>query len=157
MVWKPKKILLPYDGSELSDIAIEPAVEIAQREGGELICLYVVNVPGIWSAPFTESRADMVEFMKGEGDTCLEKPFKAAEAAGVKAKKVVKEGSPAAIIAATAKEEDAELIVMSSHGSHSSRSYLGSVARSVVDRSEASVLIVKPAELADMLEVTYKA
>ncbi len=153
MSWKIKKILFPYDGSEDSGIAIDPAIHLAQKEGAEVICLYVIHWPTVWAAPFDVPREELLETLKIEAEKILEEAVKKFEEAGIKVRKLLREGSPASEIVKAASEEDVDLIVMSSHGTHSTKSYLGSVARGVLDRTPKNVLIVKPAELPDPFAV----
>jgi len=60
-----------------------------------------------------------------------------------KIKRVVKEGHPADEILATAKEENAEIIVIGSKGKRLHTLLMGSVSREVSNRSEISVLIAR--------------
>jgi nucleotide-binding universal stress UspA family protein len=153
MAWKIEKILFPYDGSEDSALALEPALHLAQKEGAEVICLYVIHLPGIWAAPFDVSAKEFVESLKPEAEKMLEEVVQKFREAEVKVRKMVREGSPVTEIVKAASEEDVDLIVMSSHGQHSTKSYLGSVARGVLYRTNKTVLIVKPPELPDPFAV----
>ncbi|NPA48614.1 MAG: universal stress protein [Thermodesulfobacteria bacterium] len=153
MAWQIQKILFPYDGSEDSALALEPALHLAQKEGAEVLCLYVIHLPTIWATPIDISREDLVESLKPEAERVLNEVAQKFEAAGVKTRKIIREGSPVSEIVRTASEEDVDLIVMSSHGSHSTKDYLGSVTRGVLDRTNKTVLIVKPPELPDPFAV----
>ncbi|OAG27279.1 universal stress protein [Thermodesulfatator autotrophicus] len=153
MNWRLEKILFPYDGSEEAAQAIKPALYLAKRDNAEVICLYVIHLPSIWAAPFDVSREDLLESLKVEAEKVLAEVAQKFQEEGIKVSKLVKEGSPANEIARTASEEDVDLIVMSSHGRHSTKSYLGSVARGVLDRTHKSVLIVKSPELPDPFEI----
>jgi len=58
-------------------------------------------------------------------------------------KTVIKTGHPAEEILNTAREENAEMIVIGSRGKRTSHLFMGSVSREVVVRSEVPVLLVK--------------
>ncbi|WP_022852315.1 universal stress protein [Thermodesulfatator atlanticus] len=149
MNWKIQKILFPFDGSEEAAIAFDPAIYLAKKENAEVICLYVIHLPSLWAAPIDVEREDLIATLRIDAEKALEKAVKKFEEAGINISKVVREGSPSTEIAKLAAEKDVDLIVMASHGAHSTKSYLGSVARGVLDRTNKTVLIVKSPELPD--------
>jgi len=58
-------------------------------------------------------------------------------------KPLIREGHPAEEILETAKEEEADLIVMGSRGARAHNFFMGSVSREVVNRAEIPVLIAR--------------
>jgi nucleotide-binding universal stress UspA family protein len=66
------------------------------------------------------------------------------ETASLQTETAVRDGDPRAVILDEAKEWDADLIVLGSHGhSRLERWLLGSVARSIVDHAPCSVEVVR--------------
>jgi nucleotide-binding universal stress UspA family protein len=78
-------------------------------------------------------------------------------AVGIGSSVIVRSGAPAAEVLECAREVDADLIVLGSHGRTGlSRLVLGSVARSVLNRAPCSVLIVRRhQETARIAEVSH--
>ncbi len=69
---------------------------------------------------------------------------KRAEAEGIKAEAIVDEGEPYEVIVNTAKEKNADIIVMGSHGRTGiMRLLMGSVTSRVIGHAGCSVLVVK--------------
>ena len=58
-------------------------------------------------------------------------------------KTIIKEGHPADEILKTAKEEDAEMIVIGSRGKRMHTLLMGSVSREVANTAEIPVLLIK--------------
>jgi nucleotide-binding universal stress UspA family protein len=67
------------------------------------------------------------------------------EKAGVRARHVVRIGSPAAVILGVAEEQKATMIAMATHGTSGVQRFLfGSVAETVIRKSPVPVLLVRP-------------
>ncbi len=143
-----KKILVPLDGSELAEQAIETAASIARRNDGELILVRAVELtvlpPAAWSyidvdEVHKEERAAYQQYLddkKIEGLPCR---TLLVEGQGV--------GADGLLSAAEA--EDVDLIVMTSHGRTGLNRWLfGSVAERVVRHAPCPVLTIGPKTLA---------
>lgn len=142
------KILLAVDGSDYSAEAVKAVAERPWPEGTEVRVLTAVEpvVPPateLWydaggslerareeiQARAEQLTAGVVETLRGEGLT--------AEAA-------VRDGEPRTAIMDEAKEWDADLIVLGSHGyTGLKRWLLGSVAQAVVAHAPCSVEVVR--------------
>ena len=124
-----KKILVPYDGSEHSERALEHAIRIAASMGAEITVLHVLHPPNLgWESEDKD--------MLGEAQ-------KKAEEAGVKANSKRVGGNPREEISKEA-EEGYDIIVMGSRGIGGLKHILlGSVAEYVVRQSKHPVLIVR--------------
>jgi nucleotide-binding universal stress UspA family protein len=80
-------------------------------------------------------------------DETLERRARSARAAGLLARAIVRTGPPASTIAETAAEEEADLVVVGTHGrSGLDRLIVGSVAERVVRLATCPVLVVKTAD-----------
>ncbi len=115
--FNPSKILIPTDFSEISLLAIEQAGFLAKENKSELVLLHVHHEPNLIKTIFTPSetarQAELEQSMTAE----MEK-VKANVLAnyGVKADTIIKHGNPKKEIINVAKEINATLIIMGTHG-----------------------------------------
>ncbi|WP_254839632.1 universal stress protein [Natronomonas marina] len=138
------RILLPTDGSDATNRAVEQAVGLARETGAELHVLFVVE--DIPYAP--EMMDDTVEKQLREiGEEALEKIRERADEAGVEVVADIREGAPHTAILEYADEAGVDAIVMGTHGrSGLDRYLLGSVTERVVRTAEIPVLTVRMEE-----------
>jgi nucleotide-binding universal stress UspA family protein len=135
-----KNILVCTDGSKYSDRAIEHAIAYAKNHGGSLTVVSVIYV----NDEFYALSPDAVERLVGKAARELEGIRKRAEAEGVGAKVMVREGEPHQRIVGLAEEVGAEVIFMGSHGRTGlKRLLMGSVTEKVVGLAPCPVLVVK--------------
>jgi nucleotide-binding universal stress UspA family protein len=141
-----EKILVPLDGSDLSERAIRHAREIARGTRSEILLLQAVNLPlpvvpeavlipdGKWLA---ESRKEAARYLEG-----IAAPLREA---GMRVRTLLDDRPPADAILHVAVREEVDLIVMSTHGRGGfSRMLMGSVAESVFRATSRTVMLVKP-------------
>jgi nucleotide-binding universal stress UspA family protein len=157
-----KKILVPLDGSKLAECALPHAEELAKGCDTEEVILISVTeqVRGRTRAPEAQElyrSSDRPEFQGGGSEITvtlgkkenralryLARIAKRLEAKEVKVRTEVLFWPPAEAIASYAEHNDADIIVMSSHGrSGPSRWARGSVADKVLRISCVPVLMVK--------------
>jgi len=147
-----ERILAATDGSELSDRGVDAAVELAAKTGGEVFFVtvtslmpsYSMTVGAEWAATpgtFEDYRDEMENGAKSILQTALEKAKKAkVKAQGLHRKNQV----AAAGIVDAAKECEADIIVIASHGrSGVHKLLLGSQTSEVMQLSDLPVLVVK--------------
>jgi nucleotide-binding universal stress UspA family protein len=151
-----ERILVPLDGSEPSNNALEHALGIAVKFGAELTLLAVVPkvmVPvfpdeGFGAAPVTAAK-DMARYqdrMKEIYENVLVEARAKAEKEHPKLKveTVLREGRPSAAIVDIAENDGVDLIVMGSRGIGGITGWiLGSTSSHVVDSCTKPILIVK--------------
>lgn len=136
-------ILVPLDRSALAEQALAQAAAIARAAKAELN-LVLAHEPepggGFDDAPWHASQRDAEEaYLQSTGDEL-------ASGSGVRVSYGVVTGEPVEAICARAREAQADLIVMTSHGRTGlSRAWLGSVADGVMRRSAVPVLMLRPA------------
>ncbi len=135
-------ILLATDGSPASEGASQEAIDLAVQVEARLL---VVSVLGGSSRP-SEASTDA----GGSADSRASLTTKAqsivqrARASGANATFLVWEGEPGEAIVAAADSEDADLIVVGSHGrSGVSRFLIGSVSDFVVRHAHCPVMVVR--------------
>jgi nucleotide-binding universal stress UspA family protein len=135
-------ILLATDGSPASESASEEAIDLATQIDARLL---VVSVMGGSSRPAgasTEvaSMADSRDSLTTKAQALVQR----AKAAGADATFLVWDGEPGEAIVAAAESENADLIVVGSHGrSGVSRFLIGSVSDYVVRHAHCPVMVVR--------------
>jgi nucleotide-binding universal stress UspA family protein len=136
-----RRVLLATDLSPASRTATTEAIALAKRESAFLIVLSVVDprrlrLPG---GPFVR-RADQEHAALLSG---VQQIVGQARMAGVTATFLVWEGEPAETIMAASESEDADVIVMGSHGrGRIGRLILGSTSARVSQEARCRVIVV---------------
>ena len=138
-------VLVPYDGSEQADEALDFAFE--EHPDATVTVVHVIDPveAGYTSQPTAFGQAEeWFETAKDDAETMLDAVRERADEAGVPLDTAVEVGRPSRAIVEHADEVGADQIVMGSHGrSGVSRILLGSVAEAVVRRSPVPVTIVR--------------
>lgn len=141
------RILVPVDGSEISERAAEKAISLAQLSAGTIDFLYVANITGITGGDHLKSDLNLpeevLERLKASGRQVLERVIKKVPR-GMKVNVQCKTGLPAETILETAVELNSSLIVMGSRGLNMAESMLlGSVSQFLLTRGHLPILVVK--------------
>ena len=136
-----EKILVPLDGSELAEVALPYAEELAGRLGSEGILLYVSeSAEGQYHRIPQFYMQEMAKATKRSAERYLVKP----EGKAIKVESATVVGNPAEEIVAYADKEDIGLIVMATHGrSGIKRLALGSVAEKIVRTAKQPVALIR--------------
>jgi nucleotide-binding universal stress UspA family protein len=141
------KVMVTHDGSELADVVLAPARELAENLRAGMFILRVVDMP---------ARSESGE-NRGESGTARDLA-EAWEHVRSLAKNLsfsslsvfarVESGDAAKIIAAVGSVEHADIIAMATHGQGGqTSSVIGSVAAAIVQTSSVPVLLVRPPAL----------
>jgi len=134
-------ILLATDGSTASAPASEQAIDLATQLSARLL---VVSVLGASSRPSEASAETAVADSRDSLTTKAQAIVQRAKAAGADATFLVWEGDAGEAIVAAANSENADLIVVGSHGrSGVSRFFIGSVSDYVVRHAHCPVMVVR--------------
>ena len=140
-----KKILVPLDGSELSESILEHVITIATGCKVPDVLLIRVRSPldkNTKEALDADIASKLDEAYQEEASNYLDKIVFDLKKKGIDAKAIVLSGNPAEEIIGYVKDSGVDLIVMSTHGrSGVSRWVFGSVADKVIRLSEVPVLI----------------
>lgn len=138
--WFPRKrLVVPIDFSDVSSMAIETALEIAdQRSHIEVVSV----VPTLDEAVFYGAEGTPAEVRQ---NTCQEYMQRYLTEHGYLSLRThVLIGDPGTMIAQYASEVDADLIVIPSHGRHGLKSWLlGSTTERVMRHSATPVLVLR--------------
>ncbi len=139
-----RRILVPYDDSELSRKAVSRIVNITNSHTGEssATILYVIpryeEMVGFFRSSAIEGR------LREEATKIVLGGEKIAADEGLTANTVVEEGNPADKIVETAKGLGSDLIVLGSHGWRGiDKSILGSTTERVIATASVPVLVVR--------------
>jgi nucleotide-binding universal stress UspA family protein len=143
-------ILIPTDGSDVAESAVEHALDLAERYDAEVHALYVVDIDSVNLGLGTE-QVDRLK--QGRFDEMEELKSKANEATGVVAARGAERdvnviehvagGRPHTVIADYADDHGMDLIVMGSHGRAGvRRALLGSVTERTLRSTHVPVLVV---------------
>jgi nucleotide-binding universal stress UspA family protein len=141
-VSKIEIILLATDGSPASEGASGEAIDLAVQVEARLL---VVSVLGASSRPSeasaeTAGPADSRDSLTTKAQAIVQR----AKAAGADATFLVWDGDPGEAIVAAADSENADLIIVGSHGrSGVSRFLIGSVSDYVVRHAHCPVMVVR--------------
>ncbi|WP_454192553.1 universal stress protein [Paenibacillus sp. Marseille-Q7038] len=140
------KILLAYDGSPVSNKALEKAVELAEMsENSVLDVVHVYDFPRVFIgeglAPIPPSVNNEVYEL---AEQTVEEAKQRLAAVGSNAQVELIQGSPVDVIIEYIKQNDIDLIVLGSRGLSGIREFmLGSVSHRVAQEVSIPVLIVK--------------
>lgn len=141
-------ILVPSDGSELSQRAVAHAVELASKLGARLTFLHVhANLPlplgGLGEALEPRTMEALIAASRQESERILEEAAAVAERAGVPARcERVPGDLPHRGILSTAQRLGCDLIVMASHGRRGlSGLLIGSETQRVLAEAACPVLV----------------
>ena len=126
-----ERILLATDGSELSQLAVEEAVSMAEN-CSTLKEIYVLAV--------AVRDADLARFRQLAEDTCVKLKEQMSAVDCVPSALV---GRPSEVITTIAREKDVDLILMGGHGKGLSKLLMGHVTEKVIGRSHCAVLVVE--------------
>lgn len=135
----PSQIIVTLDGSELSETAVETAIDIASQAGSKI--LFVRAVTGAFASEQSDElrrdRTECLDYLGAFRDQ--------ATASGVEADCRVTAGSPPKAIIDASKMDSSSVIMMTTHGrSGFKRAVLGSVADQVLRSSSVPVFVLPP-------------
>lgn len=141
----PRRIIVPLDGSEHARAALPFALDIARLAGAELVLFQAI-------APLAADSPGLLPILTEEDYRCEQTAlhklnYERAQFStpDVVTSSLVTFGEPAPQIAQVATWQQADLIVMATHGrSGVARWALGSVADAVLHTSEVPLVLIRP-------------
>ena len=149
-----KKILIPHDGSEMSDRALKYAIYLSKLSRAELLILNVVDQPRnlipasaiVFSSPrdkLDEINDKLQSLSKEQSQHIIEKAIGLAKQVGlVNASYLIRSGKPVDEIVSVSEERNIDLIVMASSRIASTIRILGSTTKGVLDSIRKPVVII---------------
>lgn len=137
-------ILLTTDGSEVAERAVPYSADLAQRTGGTLHLLTVVDVQSE-AGPFDAGGIsdEYREQLESEGQNSLNQIIEEIDTTNIDLQSSLVKGTPSAEIATYTDENDIDLLVMASEGeTNIVGQYTGSTTRKVLRTVTRPVLVV---------------
>jgi nucleotide-binding universal stress UspA family protein len=131
-----QKMLVPIDATDVSLEVVGPTLELARLFGSQVVLLNVCDGQ-VCSVPVCQ----------------ITEAYEKFHEAGVPVEPLMKQGDAAVQILETCREQQADLIAMTTHGrSGISRWMLGSVTEKVLRAAPVPLLVVRPAGKPERLE-----
>lgn len=141
-----KKILWPTDFSEPSYEALKAAAELAEKFSSILYVVHVLPILPVIAGPTGPTGFNVSlyqEEMEKSAKKSLEEVLNTKVSKKIKTLSIIKQGEAAREITETAEKEEADLIVISTHGETGWKHFVfGSVAEKVVRLSSTPVLTI---------------
>lgn len=139
-----KKIIIPVDFSEHSEFALETAALLAKKFDSELLILHMLELSTMmYSSSVNDQYEEVAFYLKlaeQKFDNFLDKPY----LEDIKITPIVKHFKVFSEVNEIAKQHQADLVVMGSHGSSGFKEFvIGSNAEKVIRNAEIPVLVVK--------------
>jgi nucleotide-binding universal stress UspA family protein len=135
-------IVAGYDGSDCAKEAVRVAVEVGKAYGEKVVIAF-----GYELNPVAGELHDYHEAVKEMATQRLSEATALAAGAGVEVEAVIVEQAPAHALVALAKERDARVIVVGTHGeSPIKAALLGSTPHKLLQLSDRPVLVVPQPE-----------
>lgn len=144
-----KRILVPVDGSDTSTKALVAALQMARESGGRVRLIHVVEEMAYLTGyeQFGGYSGELIAVMRETGNKVLNDAMAIAQAAGVEADNLLYDnfGSRLAeVVADAAKQWNADLVVVGTHGRHGvGRVLMGSGAEQILRLAPVPVLVIR--------------
>ena len=133
-------ILVPTDGSDPANRAVEHALALADQYDASVHGLYCVETHR-YGEPALSSAEIVLNQLEDQGQTMLDELVDRAENLGIPSASTLCHGQPWEEIASCADEIDADLVVIGYQGqSHTRTKTIGSVAERVLRTTDRPVL-----------------
>ena len=135
------RIVVGFDGSEVSERAVQTAIDLARREGAKLLLVHAEErIVGKGGGDVHVGEQEVKADLQRRTDELRESGLDASATL-----EDVMLGGPAHVIAAAAEREDADLIVVGTHGYSALPGVLvGSVTHRLLHIAGRPVLVVPP-------------
>jgi nucleotide-binding universal stress UspA family protein len=143
-----QRILVPVDGSDISDTGLREAMRLARDQHAKLRLIHVVNELAIVAAyEGTIYSNELIQTLRDSGNRVLDAAATKVKAAGLQVETALLEahgGHAGDAIVKDAQQWPADVIVLGTHGRRGiARLVMGSDAEQVVRQATVPVLLVK--------------
>jgi nucleotide-binding universal stress UspA family protein len=142
-----KRILVATDLTAASQSAVDTALALAKENEAELMIAYAFDTPTLTQATIAPNVYDeWTRNLRNDAQERLQPFLAEARKQGVHAGALVLSGAPYEAIVEAAQDNNADLVVMGTHGRTGiSRFFLGSVASRVISTAPCPVMTVHAA------------
>lgn len=141
-------VLVPLDGSQVAETAVDHAKRLVGASGGELHLLYVVSS----KTPSGDNGIDPLDWrlQQARAQCYLDELAERLAAEGVRVTSYVDDGEPAERILEFAREHDIDLIVFSAYGhGDASRFHFGGTVQKAMRGTRTSIMVTRPGHTGD--------
>jgi len=139
-----KKIIVPIDFSEHSEYALEAAAMLSQKYGSEILALHMLEISDALLTHNDGEQQAKAFFLLKLAEQKFQDFLKKDFLKGVKVTPIVKHFKVFSEVSDVAKQQNADIIIMGSHGASGVKEFLvGSNTEKVVRYSDIPVLIIK--------------
>lgn len=136
-------VLVPTDGSDAAELAIDHAIGIGEAVGARIHAVNVVDLGDVAASSEYAIPNDLIESLEDRGTRATETVRDRAAAAGLEARTEVRSGYPARDLLEYVEDEDVDLVVMGTAGRTGlNRFLMGSTTERLVRHSPVPVLSV---------------
>ena len=141
-----KHIVVPLDGSTLSETALAYVVPLAKRMDAKIVLLHATADP--YADMFdSDALRESAEQARQATHDYLRGVAERIRSNGIRCETRTDHGAPAAVILDYAAEQQPDLIAMSTHGrSGLRRLVVGSVTTTILPRAQTPLLVMHPGE-----------
>jgi len=136
-------ILIPTDGSDQAERAVEHGLALAEAFDANVHALYVVETEASYILTVGLDDEEMAEYRE-YGEELVSDVINRAEERGLSGTGVIRTGRVSEEIVDYADDNDIDNIVMGGQGQGAIEKYLGSTAEKVVRMSSLPVTIISP-------------
>lgn len=148
---RPARVLVAYDGSRDADAAVELLARWPSKRGLAVTLLHVLEPPTLDKLPEGDwERAEAVEELRKSRRRAATRALGRAarrlkEAGWATVRTRVREGNPAAVILAQARELDSDLVCVGAGGERGEgvRTVAGEISERVLSHAECDVLVAR--------------
>ncbi|WP_276271975.1 universal stress protein [Haloarcula litorea] len=138
------EVLLPTDGSEAADAAVDHAVAVAAAAGARLHAVSVINLDDVVASPDYTMPTGLLDQLQSEAEEATGEIVDRAREAGADAVAEVRQGYPTRDLLEYAEDNEVDLVAMGTQGRTGLRRVLlGSTTERLIRRSEVPVLAVR--------------
>lgn len=143
------RIMVPVDGSDTSNKALVTALQMARETGGRVRLIHVVEELAYMTGyeQFGGYSGELISAMRETGNKVLNDAMDIAKAAGVETDNLLYDSFGARlaeVVADSAKQWEADLIVVGTHGRRGvGRVLMGSGAEQILRMSPVPVLVIR--------------
>ncbi len=144
----PRHILVPHDFSDTADHALSFAIELATKLGAKVTIVHAYEVPSYGYPDGVALTPEVAVGIRKAADHALEGVAARFRRPGLELQAILRQGPAWSEIKDCAREAQADLVVMGTHGRHGlARALLGSVAEKVVRTAPCPVLTIHGSEM----------
>lgn len=140
------RILVAVDDSDPSDAAIAFALDLAAATQSRVLCCNAIEQGQFFdkAARYGYNPGPLLADLRGHASALIEEKTRAAKERGLTVISIIVEGNAPDAILKAAADNDADLIVVGTHGRRGlQRLFIGSVAESIVRHSVLPVAVVR--------------